>query len=123
MKMVRQQDLRHGWVILLLATFCTAVAAQDSQRQKPEQSQQQNQYREQAEGTQRDQQQKQSQSYSGKISQKFGKYYLENTHDKTTYVLDGRWDVNKFVDKKVRVSGTLDADRNILRVIAISQIP
>jgi type II secretory pathway pseudopilin PulG len=123
MKIGWQEKCRYTWMIFALVTLSNVVAAQDSQRQKPEQSQQQNTYREQAQDTQRDQQQKQTQSYSGKISQKFGKYYLENPRDKSSYVLDGRWDIKNFIDKKVRVTGTLDADRNILRVIAISPLP
>lgn len=98
-------------------------AAQESRRQKQEQSQQQTQYRDEGQSVLQDQQQTESQSYAGTISQKHGKYYLELEFHKSTFELQNTWETNKFLGKKVRVTGVLDAERNILRVIAITAIP
>ncbi|HUN64184.1 MAG TPA: hypothetical protein VMU53_19440 [Candidatus Sulfotelmatobacter sp.] len=119
------------WRMVLLACCCTAAltgfaclaTAQETQRQKPEQSQQQNQYRDQSQDLQEDQQQKPTQSYSGKVSEKFGKYYLEDKRTRTSYLLQGSWDLKRFIDKKVRVTGSLDTDKDILHVVAITVAP
>jgi len=123
--------MSNTWRIILLGCWCTAAltcfaclaSAQETQRQKPEQSQQQNQYRDQSQDTQEDQQQKPTQSYTGKVSEKFGKYYLEDKRSRTSYLLQGSWDLKRFLDKKVRITGSLDTDKDILHVVAITQAP
>lgn len=123
MKTVSRRTLRPGLAVLMLMGIGSVAAAQESQRQKPEQSQQQNQYRDQAEDTLRDQQQKDTQSYPGKISEKFGKYYLEDASKRTSYLLEGAWEAKKFLNKKVRIIGTLDTDKDILHVVTIAPLP
>ena len=121
---------RHTKLILLLCLLgsCLALgsrcAAQEDRRQKQEQSPQQNSYRNQAQMDQQDQQQKGStQSIPGKVSEKHGKYYLEEDLHKTSYELQGTWELKQFLGKKVRVTGNVDSEHNILHVIAITKIP
>ena len=97
--------------------------AQESQRQKQEQNTQQNQYCDQAQTTQIDQAQRNSQSFLGKVSEKDGKFYLEVAHTRSSYVLDGFSQTKRFVNKKVRVTGSLDTDKNILHTVSISLAP
>jgi hypothetical protein len=121
---------RHTKLILLLCLLgsCLALvsrcAAQEDRRQKQEQSPQQNSYRDQAQMGQQDQQQKGStQSIPGKVSEKHGKYYLEEDLHKASYELQGTWELKQFLGKKVRVTGNVDSEHNILHVIAITKIP
>ena len=100
-----------------------ASPAQETQRQKQEQTTQQNQYRDQAQSTQVNQVQRDSQSYVGKVSEKYGKLYLEVAHTRSSYLLDGTWQTKRFVNKKVRVTGSLDTDKSILHVVSISLAP
>ena len=97
--------------------------AQESQRQKQEQNTQQNQYRDEAESTQMDQSMGNSQSYAGKVSQKYGKFYLEVARSRSSYLLEGVWQGKRFLNKKVRVTGLLDSDKSILHVVSISLAP
>jgi hypothetical protein len=94
--------------------------AQETQRQKPEQQSQQNQYRDQAQSTQLDQYQRGTQSYTGKVSEKYGKFYLEEAHSRSSYLLVGIWQAKRFLNKKVRVTGWLDSDKNILHTVSLS---
>ena len=117
--------------VVLLACFlgaCLTSAsrcpAQEDRRQKQEQSPQQSQYRDQSQMNQQDQQQKgATQSIPGKVSEKHGKYYLEEDLRKTSYELQGTWELKQYLGKKVRVTGTVDSEHNILYVIAITKIP
>jgi YbbR domain-containing protein len=108
--------------ILLFFTVNPAVS-QESQRQKPEQNPQENSYRDQTQDTYHDQSQKDSGSYPGKVTEKFGKYYLEDERKHTSFQLQGTWDAKRFVGKKVRITGALDTEKNILHVIAIALTP
>jgi hypothetical protein len=111
---------------LLAACVATGsrCSAQEDRQQKQQQSPQQNSYHDQAQMNQRDQQQKgSSQSISGKVSEKHGKYYLEEDMRKTSYELQGTWELKQFLGKKVRVTGTVDSEHNILHVVAITKIP
>ena len=117
---------------ITLLCFSLAVAslflanvsrAQESQRQKQEQNTQQNQYRDQAQTTQIDQAQRNTQSFLGKVSEKYGKFYLEVAHTRSSYLLDGFSQTKRFVNKKVRVTGSLDTDKNILHTVSISLAP
>ena|SRR5262249_35713278 len=107
----------------VLIPFLNCTFAQETQRQKQEQNSQQNQYRDQAQATQQDQQQQSSQSYAGKVSEKYGKFYLEVAPSRSSYLLENVWQAKRFVNKKVRVTGSLDADKNILHVVTISLAP
>jgi hypothetical protein len=110
-------------LIAFLASHCPGASAQEGQRQKPEQSPQENGYRDQSQDTLQDQQQKEHASYPGKITEKFGKYYLEDESKRTSFQLQGTWDAKRFIGKKVRVTGTLDTEKNILHVVAIALAP
>ena len=115
-------------IILVFAGVAIAwppscLRAQETQRQKQEQSDQQNQYRDQQQSLQQDQAQRNVQGYLGQISSKHGNYYLENTHSRTSYLLEGTWEGKKFVNKKVRVTGWLDTDKEILHVVSMATIP
>lgn len=110
--------------LLFSLAASSPCAAQEDRRQKQEQSPQENSYHDQAQITQQDQQQKGSaQSIPGRVSEKHGRYYLEEDLHKTSYELQGAWELKQFLGKKVRVTGTVDSDHNILRVIAITKIP
>jgi hypothetical protein len=108
---------------LCCSAFCTHSSAQESQRQKQEQGTQENSYRDQSQDTQQDQQQKDRGSYSGKITEKFGRFYLEDQGKRTSFQLQNTWDAKRYVGKTVRITGTLDTEKNILHVVAIAQIP
>jgi hypothetical protein len=110
-------------VILLQPVIAVPCAAQDSQRQKPEQSSQQNLYRDQAQKPQQDLQQQERQSYAGKVSERHGKFYLEEPHSKTAYRLEGTWSAKRYLGKKVRITGSLDTETNVLHVVTISLSP
>ena len=99
-----------------------SARAQETQRQKQEQNGQQNQYRDQGQALQQDQAQHDVQAYRGQVSSKHGNYYLEDARSRTSYLLKDR-EPKKFVNKKVRVTGWLDADKEILHVISVSTIP
>jgi type II secretory pathway pseudopilin PulG len=108
---------------LCLISFSSRSSAQESQRQKQEQGAQENAYRDQSQDTQQDQQQKDRASYLGKVSEKFGKFYLEDQGKRTSYQLQNTWDAKRYVGKTVRVTGTLDTEKSILHVVAITQAP
>ena len=110
-------------VILLQPILAVPCAAQDSQRQKPEQSSQQNLYRDQAQKPQQNLQQQDTQSYAGKVSERHGKFYLEEARSKTPYQLEGTWSAKRYLGKKVRVTGSLDTETNVLHVVSISVSP
>jgi hypothetical protein len=118
-----RRDLAFFCVILFQEIIATSCVAQDSQRQKPEQSSQQNQYRDQAQKPQQNLQQQETQSYAGKVSEKHGKYYLEEARTKTAYQLEGTWSAKRYLGKKVRITGSLDAETNVLHVVTISMSP
>jgi len=110
-------------VIFFQQIIAGSSAAQDSQRQKPEQSAQQNLYRDQAQKPQQNLQQQETQSYAGKVSEKHGKFYLEEARSKTPYQLEGTWSAKRYLGKKVRITGSLDTETNVLHVVTISISP
>ena len=104
--------------------LCAANArSQETQRQKQEQTGQQNQYRDQSQALQDTQQRQNIQAYRGQIAAKHGKYYLEEAHTRASYTLEDTWEAKKFLNKKVRVTGWLDADKNILHVVSLAAAP
>lgn len=116
--------LAMAMTLLVLSSMAAHnAAAQETRRQKPEQPQQRNQYRDQADTMLQDTQEKETQSYAGQISQKHGKFYLEQEFHKQPFELTQAWDAKRFLGKKVRITGVLDPEKSILRVIAITAIP
>jgi outer membrane biogenesis lipoprotein LolB len=107
-------------LIVACAPFC---AAQEARQQSQQQSSQRDQYRDQAQTALRDQQEKGTESFPGKISEKHGKYYLEKAFSRASYELVDTWDTKRFVNKKVRITGWLDSEHNILHVTAITKTP
>lgn len=97
--------------------------AQETQRQKQEQTGQQNQYRDQSQSLQETQQRQDIQLYRGQIAAKHGKYYLEEAHTRASYTLEDTWEAKKFLNKKVRVTGWLDTEKNILHVVSLAVAP
>jgi hypothetical protein len=116
-------------LLLFLAAICGVprlqanVQAQETQRQKQEQGSQQNQYRDQSQSLQENQQQHELQDYRGKISTKHGDYFLEVAYSRASYLLQDTHEAKKFLDKKVRVTGWLDADKDILHVTTMATTP
>ena len=110
-------------VILLQPVIAVPCPPQDSQRQKPEQSSQQNLYRDQAQKPQQNLQQQDTQSYAGKVSERHGKFFLEEARSKTAYQLEGTWSAKRYLGKKVRITGSLDTETNVLRIVSISIAP
>lgn len=110
-------------VAVLYLVFQPPSIAQQDQHQKPEQTPQQNPYRDQTQDNYQDLQQKERQSLTGKVSEKYGKYYLETEFHKASYEMQGSWELKQFLNKKVRVTATVDSDRSILHVISITKIP
>jgi len=110
------------------AHFCVPVAgnvwAQQKQQEKQEQTNKpQSQYRDQAQPLQETQQRANVQAYRGQISTKHGKYYLEEAHTRSSYLLEDTWEAKKFLNKKVRVTGWLDSEKSILHVVSLTTAP
>jgi len=112
-------------ILALPLSFAASQAtAQESRRQKPEDPQRQSQYRDQADSMQQDLEQKDNRSFAGTLSQKHGKFYLDQEFHKGPLELTNAWDVKRFLGKKVRVTGIMiDPEKNIVRVIAIAVLP
>jgi hypothetical protein len=110
-------------VLFLVPTTGSVACAQETRQQKQQEENQQNQYRDQSQSLQQNQQQQDEQAYRGKISSKHGNYYLEVAYSRASYLLDDTWEAKKFLNKKVRVTGSLDADKSILHVISIAAVP
>jgi Ni/Co efflux regulator RcnB len=109
-----------SFVVLSMAAPCYA---QETQRQKQEQNPQQNQYRDELQSTAQQQDQQNVRTFAGKISQKNSRFFLEEAIHRTPYLLADTWNVKRFLGKKVRVTGTLDQDHNILHVKSIDTVP
>jgi hypothetical protein len=114
-------------VLALLCLTVSSMAApchtQETQRQKQEQNPQRNQYRDELQTTAQQQDQQNVRTFAGKISQKNSRYFLEEAVHRTPYLLADTWNLKRFLGKKVRVTGTLDQDRNILHVKSIDTVP
>ena len=59
--------------------------------------------------------------FTGKISKSGQKFVLEDDSVKTSYQLDDQKKAQQYQGKKVRVTGTLDAENNLIHVQAIDQ--
>ena len=112
-----------GRVTFFLICFTTVCVAQELPQQPQQPSSQQNQYRNQAQTTAQDQRQRHIDSFPGTISQKHGKLYLQIAHTKTSYELADAWEAKRFLNKKVRVTGWLDVENEILHVTTIAKTP
>jgi hypothetical protein len=123
MKTITAETLLRFSLGLILMTMGSICAAQQASQQPQQQSTQRDQYRDQAQSTMQDLQQKETESFPGTISEKYKKYYLERAFTRASYELVGTWDVQRFVGKKVRITGWLDSDHNILHVVAIAKTP
>jgi hypothetical protein len=110
-------------IALCLSALSYPSAAQQTRQEPQHQSSQRDQYREQAQTTIEDQQQKNTESFPGTISQKYRKFYLQQAHSRLSYELVPTWDAKRFVGKKVRLTGWLDSEHNILHVITIANAP
>jgi hemolysin activation/secretion protein len=108
---------------LLSAAFMfvpSSSAQQTNQQQNHQQNQQQNAQRDQLQNSQQDLQQKDVTTFRGKISQKYSKFYLEVSVTHNSYELDDSRMAKLFLGKTVRVTGTLDEDKNMIRVKTIA---
>jgi len=124
MNAIRSEHLFTTALLAILLIGPGRATAQDSRRQKPEEPQQRNQYRDQAESLVQDAQQKDTQSFAGQVSQKQGKFYLEQEFNKNVFELTDAWQAKNFLGEKVRITGVVvDPSKNILRVVAITKIP
>jgi hypothetical protein len=112
-----------AFLSLTTLSMATACHAQETQRQKQEQNPQQNQYRDELQSTAQQQDQQNVRTFAGKISRKNSRFFLEEAVHRTPYLLADTWNVKRFLGKKVRVTGTLDQDRNILHVKSIDTVP
>ena len=61
-----------------------------------------------------------SQTFSGKITKSGGKYVLKDSAGKATYALDDQEKAKPFEGQTVRVTGTLDAQTQMIRIASIS---
>jgi hypothetical protein len=71
--------------------------------------------------TQPDDQTKDAQTFLGRITQKEGKFILEDTNNKTTFLLDDQEKAKPFDGKAVKVTGKLDSATNIIHVLDIQE--
>jgi uncharacterized protein YdeI (BOF family) len=63
--------------------------------------------------------QEQATTFTGTIAQHGERFVLKDDGGKTWYDLDDQTSAKKFAGKRVRVTGTLDASNNTIRVRAI----
>jgi hypothetical protein len=61
-----------------------------------------------------------SQMFSGKIMKSGGKYVLKDSAGKATYALDDQEKAKQFEGQTVQVTGTLDAQNQMIRIASIS---
>jgi uncharacterized protein DUF5818 len=59
--------------------------------------------------------------FTGKISKSGQKFVLEDDSVKTSYQLDDQKKAQQYQGKKVRVTGTLDVENNLIHVQAIDE--
>jgi uncharacterized protein DUF5818 len=59
--------------------------------------------------------------FTGKISKSGQKFVLEDDSVKTSYQLDDQKKAQQYQGKKVQVTGTLDAENNLIHVQAIDK--
>ena len=60
-----------------------------------------------------------TETFTGKIANAGGKFVLRDNATKMTYALDDQSQAKKFDGQNVKVTGTLDAQTNTIRVSAI----
>jgi hypothetical protein len=100
-------------------------------RAAAQQTQQQEQRENQQLDERMDQSTNQSQSmvvsdvrlFSGKITKKLGKFYLEDHLHKRTFILDNDWLVQRHLGASVFIKGVLDEERNVIHVRSIVNVP
>jgi hemolysin activation/secretion protein len=100
----------------------SSAAQQTNQQQNQSRNQQQNPHREELENSQQDLQQKDVTTFRGKISQKYSVFYLEISTTHNSYKLDDSRKARLYLGKTVRVTGTLDEEKNLIRVKEISGV-
>jgi outer membrane biogenesis lipoprotein LolB len=110
-------------LLACLSALNPSCRAQEDRRQKQEQNPQQNQYRDQSQVSAQQADQQNVQTFAGKVSQKGNTFFLDDPLHKTPYRLADTWDAKRFLNKKVRVSGSLDTEHNILHVKSITRVP
>lgn len=62
---------------------------------------------------------KDAKTFSGRIAQMDGKYVLQDTADKATFLLDDQEKAKQFDGQQVKVTGTLDTATNTIHVMEI----
>jgi hypothetical protein len=111
---------RIGLLLICCASMCAA-------QQRPQQPQQptsrHDQYHDQTQPTGQNQLQHHEDSFPGTISEKHGKFYLQIVHTRTSFELADAREGKRWVNKKVRVTGWLDAEHQILHVTTIAKAP
>jgi Protein of unknown function (DUF5818) len=126
----RDNPMKHSCILATCITllsiafvFAPSSAAQQSnQQQTQRQNQQQNQHRDEIENSLQDLQQKDVTTFRGKISQKYSVFYLEVSTTHNSYKLDDSRKARLYLGKTVRVTGTLDEEKNLIRVKEISSV-
>jgi len=113
--------------LLLACPFLLLPSQLAAQQPKPAQQQQ---IQNQKENQQEDQMEDQSQDlqtrdvcpFTGTISKKEGKFYLEDHSHRQTYLLDDDWLARRHVGANVLVHGTLNQDKNLIHVRSIINV-
>ena len=122
--------MRHSCILAICATLMSiafafvpsSAAQQTNQQQNQSQNQQRNQYRDAYEDSQQDLQQKDVTTFRGIISQKYSIFYLEISTTHNSYKLDDSRKARLYLGKTVRVTGTLDEEKNSIHVKEISDV-
>ncbi|HUO35366.1 MAG TPA: DUF5818 domain-containing protein [Candidatus Acidoferrum sp.] len=113
--------------LFLACGFLLLPAQVAAQQAKPAQQQQ---IHNQEDNQQQDQMEDQSQDlqtsdvcpFTGTISKKEGKFYLEDHSHRQTYLLDDSWLARRHVGVNVLVHGTLNQEKNLIRVRSIVNV-
>jgi hypothetical protein len=126
----RGNPMKHSCILVTSITLpCIAfalvpssAAQQTNQQQNQSRNQQQNPHRDELENLQQDLQQKDVTTFRGNISQKYSICYLEMSTTHNSYKLDDSRKATLYLGKTVRVTGTLDEEKNTIRVKEISGV-
>jgi hypothetical protein len=107
-------------ILALVVGLCIIQPRLNAQDQTPSQPTAQQQPADPAAQPQSMNQAADSQTFSGKITKSGGKYVLKDSASKATYALDDQEKAKQFEGQTVQVTGTLDAQTQMIRIASIS---
>jgi hypothetical protein len=107
--------------LLACALPLTMACSADQQKQRPDPLPATSATLYHQDSQQEQQQQPEVRTFTGRISKSGEKFVLEDASAKASYQLDDQKKAQQYQGKNVRVTGTLDADNNLIHVQAIEE--